>query len=72
MNYNDYAKLKERAKEVGLEEHPPLIQLLHLLQAKHKVQNHYRAYMRDMNEWEKNCARSLEEAIKKRNYRRKT
>lgn len=68
MNSNDYVKLKERAKEAGLEDHPSLIQLLHLLQGKHKVQDHYRAYMRDMNEWEKNCARSVEEAIRKRSY----
>ena len=59
MNSNDYVKLKERAKEAGLEDHPSLIQLL---------QDHYRAYMRDMNEWEKNCARSVEEAIRKRSY----
>lgn len=65
MNRNDYIKLRERAREVGIGEHPALIQLLHLLQAKHKVQNHYKAYMRDMNAWEKNCARDVEDAIRK-------
>lgn len=62
MNVNDYVKLRERAREAGLGEHPALIQLLHLLQGKRKVQDHYRAYMRDMNEWEKNCARDVEDA----------
>lgn len=65
MNYNDYAKLRERAREVGLGEHPALTQLLHLLQVKHKVQNHYKAYMCEMNNWEKNCARDVEDAIRK-------
>jgi hypothetical protein len=72
MNVNDYVKLREKAREAGLGEHPALIQLLHLLQGKHKAQDHYRAYMRDMNEWEKNCARDVEDAIRKVNRNEKT
>lgn len=72
MNGNDYVKLREKAKEAGLREHPALIQLLHLLQAKNKAQKHFRAYMRDMNEWEKNCARDVEDAIRKVNRNEKT
>lgn len=65
MNVNDYVKLRERAREAGLGEHPALTQLLHLLQVKHKVQGYYKAYMCDMNNWEKNCARDVEDAIRK-------
>lgn len=65
MNHNDYMKLRERAREVGLGGHPALIQLLYLLQGKRKVQDHYKAYMRDMDNWEKNCARDVEDAIRR-------
>lgn len=64
MTFKDYAELRERAKDAGIEQHPSLTQLLHLLQAKHKAQDYFKAYMRDMNKWEKNCAKTVEDAIR--------
>lgn len=63
MTFDDYSKLQGRAKEVGIDNCPALTQLLDLLQAKHKVQQHYKAYMQDMNDWEKNCAKIVEAII---------
>lgn len=66
MTFKDYVELKERAKDAGIERHPALTQLLHLLQAKNKAQDHFKAYMRDMNTWEKNCAKIVEDAIREK------
>ena len=66
MTFNDYIKLKDRARETGVaEDNPALTRLLHLIQAKQKAKEHFEAYLRDMNEWEKNCAKDVEDAIKK-------
>ena len=65
MTFNDYFELKNRARGAGIaEDHPALKQLLHLIQAKQKAKYHFKAYLRDMNEWEKNCAEAVEDAIK--------
>lgn len=64
MTYKDYEKLSERAEAAGIKSNPALTQLLHLLQAKELVQRHYKAYMRAMNDWEKNIAEWVERAIR--------
>ena len=65
MTFNDYFKLKNRARDAGIaEDHPSLIQLLHLIQAKQRAKDHFKAYLRDMNKWERNCAKDVEDAIK--------
>ena len=65
MTFNDYFKLKNRARDAGIaEDHPSLIQLLHLIQAKQMAKDHFKAYLRDMNKWEKNCAEGVEDAIR--------
>lgn len=64
MTFKDYRELEERAKAAGIKSNPALTQLLHLLQAKDMAQKHYKAYLRDMNEWEKNCASWVERAIR--------
>ena len=63
MTFNDYFELKERARDAGVADHPALKQLLHLIQAKQKAKDHFEAYLHDMNEWEKNCAKTVEDAI---------
>ena len=66
MTFNDYIKLSDRAREAGVaEDNPALSQLLHLLQAKQKAKKHFKAYLCDMNKWEKNCAKWVEDAIRK-------
>lgn len=65
MTFNDYIELRDRAREAGIaEDHPTLKQLLHLIQAKQKAKDHFKAYLRDMNKWEKNCAEGVEDAIR--------
>ena len=64
MTFKDYKELEERAKAAGIKSNTALTQLLHLLQAKDTAQRHYKAYLRDMNEWEKYCASWVERAIR--------
>lgn len=65
MTFNDYIELRNRAREAGVaEDHPALQQLLHLIQAKQKAKDHFKAYLCDMNKWEKNCAEGVEDAIR--------
>ena len=65
MTFKDYIKLKDRAREAGVaEDNPALKQLLHLIQAKQKAKEHFEAYLHDMNEWEKNCAKAVKDAIR--------
>ena len=64
MTFNDYIKLKDRARDSGVADHPALTRLLHLIQAKQKAKEHFEAYLRDMNEWEKNCAKDVKDAIR--------
>ena len=65
MTFNDYIELRDRAREAGVaEDHPTLKQLLHLIQAKQKAKDHFKAYLRDMNKWEKNCAEGVLDAIR--------
>ena len=64
MTFNDYIKLRDRAGDSGVADHPALTQLLHLIQAKQKAKEHFEAYLRDMNEWEKNCVKDVKDAIR--------
>lgn len=65
MTFNDYIKLKDRARETGVaEDNPALTRLLHLIQAKQKAKEHFEAYLHDMNEWEKNCIKDVKDAIR--------
>ena len=65
MKFKDYIELRDRARDAGVaEDHPSLIQLLHLIQAKQKAKDHFEAYLHDMNEWEKNCAKDVKDAIR--------
>ena len=65
MTFNDYFELKVRVRDAGIaEDHPALKQLLHLIQAKQKAKDYFEAYLRDMDKWEKNCAKAVEDAIK--------
>ena len=65
MTFKDYIKLKDRAREAGVaEDNPALTRLLHLIQAKQKAKEHFEAYLRDMNEWEKNCVKDVKDAIR--------
>lgn len=64
MTFNDYIKLKDRARDSGVADHPALTRLLHLIQAKQKAKEHFEAYLHDMNEWEKNCIKDVKDAIR--------
>lgn len=65
MNFSDYYGLRERAKAAGVEDSPSLKMLLHLLQAKEVAVKHHRDYLMEMNNWERNCFKCVEDEIKK-------
>lgn len=65
MKFEDYIQLRNRAKKAGVENSNSLNQLLHLLQAKSVAIEYHKEYMKRMNEWEKNCAKEVEEEIRK-------
>lgn len=65
MVFGDYYRLRERAEKAGVEDSSALKQLLQLLQAKELAIKHHREYLREMNEWEKTCAKCVEDEIKK-------
>lgn len=64
MTFNDYIKLRDRARDSGVADNPALTRLLHLIQAKQKAKEHFEAYLHDMNEWEKNCIENVKDAIR--------
>lgn len=64
MTFADYMELKERATKAGVENSPSLKQLLHLIQATGIAKSHFEAYMYEMNEWEKELAKVIEEEIR--------
>lgn len=65
MKFEDYMGLKDKAKKAGVENSSALKQLLHLIQAKSVAVECHKEYMHRMNEWEKNCAKAVEEEIRK-------
>lgn len=64
MNFADYVELEERAEEHGIGDDPSLAQLLHIIQFKEVVKNGHRRTMRDLADWEKRIANSVEQRIK--------
>lgn len=64
MNFADWVDLKERAEAHGTGDDPALEQLLHIIQFKEVVKNGHRRTMRDLDNWEKNIAKTVERRIK--------
>lgn len=64
MNFSDYAELGKRAEAHGLGDDPSLAQLLHIIQFKEAVVNGHRKTMRELDVWEKNIAKAVEQRIK--------
>ena len=64
MNFSDYMELKQECKRVGIEDDTCLAQLLHMLQAKRVAVDAHNSYMKHMNEWENNIAKTVMERIK--------
>lgn len=64
MTFSDYMELKKECERVGIENDSCLAQLLHILQAKHVAVDAHNSYMKRMNEWESNIAKTVRERIK--------
>lgn len=64
MNFSDYAELEKRAEAHGIGDDPALAHLLHIIQFKEVVKNGHRRTMRDLDNWEKNIAKTVERRIK--------
>lgn len=64
MTFSDYMELKKECERVGIENDSCLSQLLHILQAKHVAVDAHNSYMKHMNEWESNIAKTVRERIK--------
>lgn len=64
MNFADYVELEKRAEAHGIGDDPALAQLLHIIQFKEVVKNGHRRTMRDLDNWEKNIAKAVEQRIK--------
>ena len=63
MNFADYVELEKRAEEHGIGDDPSLAQLLHIIQFKEAVKNGHKRTMRELDVWEKNIAKNVEERI---------
>lgn len=63
MNFSDYVELEKRAEAHGIGDDPALAHLLHIIQFKEVVKNGHRRTMRDLDNWEKNIARTVERRI---------
>lgn len=63
MNFADYVELEKRAQAHGLGDDSALAQLLHIIQFKEAVVNGHRKTMRELDAWEKNIARTVEQRI---------
>lgn len=64
MNFSDYVELEKRAEAHGIGDDPALAHLLHIIQFKEAVKNGHRKTMRDLDNWEKNIAKTVERRIK--------
>lgn len=64
MNLSDWYDLNERAKKYGIDDHPALAQLLHIIQFKGAVVRGHKRTMNELNTWEKNIAKAVEQSIK--------
>lgn len=63
MNFADYVELEKRAQAHGLGDDSALAHLLHIIQFKEAVVNGHRKTMRELDAWEKNIARTVEQRI---------
>lgn len=64
MNFSDYVELEKRAEEHGTGDDPALAQLLHIIQFKEAVVRGHKRTMRELDDWEKNIAKTVERRIK--------
>lgn len=64
MNFTDYVELEKRAEAHGAGDDPALAQLLHIIQFKEAVKRGHRKTMHDLDVWEKNIAKDVEQRIK--------
>ena len=64
MDFSDYVELEKRAEAHGIGDDQSLAQLLHIIQFKEVVKNGHRRTMRDLADWEKRIANSVEQRIK--------
>lgn len=64
MDFSDYAELEERAEAHGIGDDPALAQLLHIIQFKETVVRGHKRTMRDLADWEKSIAETVEQRIK--------
>lgn len=64
MNFSDYVELEKRAEAHGIGDDPALAQLLHIIQFKQVVVRGHKKTMRELADWEKNIAKSVEQRIK--------
>ena len=64
MNFTDYVELEKRAEAHGIGDDPSLAQLLHIIQFKETVVQGHKRTMRDLADWEKNIAETVEQRIK--------
>lgn len=64
MNFTDYVELEKRAEAHGIGDDPSLAQLLHIIQFKKVVKKGHKRTMRDLADWEKNIAETVEQRIK--------
>ncbi len=64
MNFSDYVELEKRAEAHGIGDDPALAHLLHIIQFKKAVVNGHRKTMRELADWEKTIAKSVEQRIK--------
>lgn len=64
MNFADYVELEKRAEAHGMGDDPSLAQLLHIIQFKEAVKNGHKRTMKELDVWEKNIARCVEQRIK--------
>ena len=64
MNFSDYVELEKRAEEHGTGDDPALAQLLHIIQFKEAFVRGHKRTMRELDDWEKNIAKTVERRIK--------
>lgn len=66
MTLKDYMELKERAEKAGVQDSSALKQLLHIIQTKNVAIRNHKHFLQEMNEWEKNIAKCVEQEIKEK------
>ena len=64
MNFTDYIELEKRAEEHGIGADKSLAQLLHIIQFKEVVKEGHKRTMNELDDWEKNIAKTVEQRIK--------